>query len=1078
MTKRTQVWTRALLVVLGGSATPAMVAADEVSRSSELHRHILAFADEALGTSGSSPDFRERLRQFEATLVALQPDERLALERKLLTVRLMAEEGLSWPARAAALNRRKLVPVVTGSGCGSPLSAEDVTTELRVGQELWLRTTADSRTGWIAVSTAGSSFDTTIEVWSGCPESGGERLATADDELGLQAQLTLRRTPAEALWVRLAGWGQDHGTLIASLGGPSSGIAGRVLREGTQTGLEQRIVRAWSTGGVFAGGVATDSSGAFAFGSLAPGAYFVSTFPYPTWETGLLDELYDDVPCPGGMPNGCDPDLATPVLVVDGEMTTDIDFELGPGGRIAGRVVEAGTNHPLGGLVLSAYNPNGGLVARATTDGAGRYVVAGLAGATWLVVEGASSHRSEVWDDVPCGLFCDPTVGALISAEAGSTVVDIDFALDRLGAISGKVVRAADGTALPGVQVLLQRALGTAAPDGQASTPGTGAAVGLTTTNSLGEYEVGGLDPGNYYVATRNYAGYQDEVWQDHPCPAVCNLSVGEPVAVELAGTTSGIDFGLDRLGSISGAVIDALTGEAVDSGSVYVLNAAGVVVRTGSVHDGSYLIEQLQSEAHKVLFVGWLHRGMLFDGIDCPSAPSGCPLELGADVVVAAEAVTSGIDFEVVPLGGLSGTVVPSAGSDPIVGYELAVWNLAGGLAYVGGGATPSWELAGIAPGEYHVTVTHPDYADELYDNLPCPGGTPADCDPGGLASAVTVASGATTPGIDFELELMGSVAGVLTRASDGAEVSGQVEVFDLAGNLVSTGHTWGGAYRVGGLPTGDYHVKASSNELSSRLFDDVPCPHLCDVTAGTVVSVVAGATASGIDIALPAQGHITGFVAAAAGPPPTQGLLLVVSGSDGNPHRFSWLGAGGEYQIAVEEGTHYVAVLPEVDFVEQVYDGINCPSGCSPTSGTPVVVLPALATTGIDFELEPLTGIVGVVTDSGGRPLSGVAVDVWLPNGAWTTSAVTGSNGRYRIPATTGIFYLSTDNGFGAIDRVWAEVECPLGPAYLGLCDPLEGDSVSPQGGLAQGIDFLLTRVPLFHDGFESGDTSAWSQ
>ena len=63
--------------------------------------------------------------------------------------------------------------------------------------------------------------------------------------------------------------------------------------------------------------------------------------------------------------------------------------------------------------------------------------------------------------------------------------------------------------------------------------------------------------------------------------------------------------------------------------------------------------------------------------------------------------------------------------------------------------------------------------------------------------------------------------------------------------------------------------------------------------------------------------------------------------------------------------------------------------------------------------------------------------------------------------------------------IDEVFDNLPCPLGPAFLGLCDVTPGTPVIVRAGqpATSGIDFVLSVEYLFADRFESGDTSRWS-
>lgn len=1031
----------------------------------ELHAEISKLANELREPVVALPTVRAALRRHHQELIGLDPELRQEFERKVWALSLVADQhehgrhdAPSRPASAASPHDR--VPAGRHTSCREALvGARGALAELAPGGELWIRASADQGPEWTHVSTTGSDFDTTIEVWSGCPEQGGSKLAVADDERGLLAEITVAVAPGEPRWLRVHGWRGVGGTLVVTLNGSAGTISGRAVREDTQAPLTQRFVRVWEPNGNFAGAAQVDVGGGYVVGGLAPGPYRVSTLTYPGWSLGLLDELYDDQACPGGVPTGCDLATGAPVVVAAGEATTGIDISLAVGGRIAGRILETGTNLPIAGVLVSAYNPAGGLVAAATTDGAGRYLLAGLAGEVFVTAE-ASVHLSEIYDDIPCGIWCHPTTGTALQTVGGVTIAGIDFSLRRYGAIAGRVTHAATGEPIPGAVV------GVSGPSQR-----------TVSTDSGGDYLVGGLPPGKYFVSTQTYGAYEDEVWDGVPCPGACVPSSGDAVVVTSEATTTGIDFVLDRRGGIAGFVTDILSGEPVNGARVDVLDVASSFQSSVYTSNGTYSVAGLRPGNYKVVVLDPNYRGMLYDGVDCPaSVATACPLALGTAVQVLPEVVTSGINFSLQPLGRLSGTVATSG--SPIYYYRIVVWTVAGEYVKEKHFWTLDWVLGGIAPGDYYVTVSHPGYAGELFDNLPCLAGSPSVCDPGGLATVVTATSGSVTTGIDFVLDPMGSITGVLSRASDGVAVSGIVEVFDEAGLLVYSGAAQG-AYAVTGLPTGNYHVKGSSYAHSSRLYDDVPCPTLCDVTAGTSVPVVMGSITTGVDIALPANGTIQGNAGSAAGPMPPA-VKVAVADLNGNDYDSWWIDGGGPYNIELAEGTYYVMALPQGGhFQDQIFNGIDCPSsGCTLDLATPVVVQAGATTSAIDFALEPLTGIVGQVVDSQDQPVPGVAIDLWSSTGAWLASATTGPNGRYRLTANGGSFFVSTDNGMGALDELWLGVACPFGPAYLGLCNPLDGDVVKlTSGGLVTGIDFVLEGVPIFLDGFESGDTSTWS-
>ena len=108
---------------------------------------------------------------------------------------------------------------------------------------------------------------------------------------------------------------------------------------------------------------------------------------------------------------------------------------------------------------------------------------------------------------------------------------------------------------------------------------------------------------------------------------------------------------------------------------------------------------------------------------------------------------------------------------------------------------------------------------------------------------------------------------------------------------------------------------------------------------------------------------------------------------------------------------------------------------------------------------------------------------VDIWSLTGRPVVSAITSAAGTYFLELPAGGYFASTDAGNGLLmDEVFDDLPCP-GPAFAGFCDPTTGTviDVTPGSagvpGVTTGIDFSLGSSVVFSDGFESGDTSAWS-
>ena len=163
---------------------------------------------------------------------------------------------------------------------------------------------------------------------------------------------------------------------------------------------------------------------------------------------------------------------------------------------------------------------------------------------------------------------------------------------------------------------------------------------------------------------------------------------------------------------------------------------------------------------------------------------------------------------------------------------------------------------IGSLSAGTYSVRVTsETGYVAELHDNLPC---IASDC-PTTAGTPVVLADGGSAT-INFALAPEGRIAGTVSRTGSGALAGASVSIYNASTSLVKSVTTdAAGAYVANGLAAGNYFVR-----VGNELYNDKPCLLSCMIAAGTPVAVTAGATTSGIDIALPRGGSISGTVVA----------------------------------------------------------------------------------------------------------------------------------------------------------------------------------------------------------------------
>jgi hypothetical protein len=254
-----------------------------------------------------------------------------------------------------------------------------------------------------------------------------------------------------------------------------------------------------------------DETGAYEVKGLHAGTYFVVT---DGWD--LIDELYDDIPCPGG---SCEIATGTPIVVAAGATTSGIDFVMEQGGRISGAATDAVSSAPLGTVEVFVFARSGDTavqVGEGETNYRGSYFVEGLPSGTYYAFSNKYWYLDEIYDDIPCpGGQCSAdlvaTLGTPIAVTAGAETTEIDFALmprvdtDPPDAPSDFNVVVDAHTAW----LTWWPAWGGAAAAGYVleagPAPGTTTVSVSTNTSYPLPYRVSGVAPGRYYVRVRGW---------------------------------------------------------------------------------------------------------------------------------------------------------------------------------------------------------------------------------------------------------------------------------------------------------------------------------------------------------------------------------------------------------------------------------------------------------------------------------------------------------------------------------------------------------------------------------------------
>ncbi len=818
-------------------------------------------------------------------------------------------------------------------------------------------------------------------------------------------------------------------------------ITGRVTDDSTGSGIENVCIGAYeydsNTGSInFVVAYCTDANGDYVLPGV-PTNVDIILEAYPPYGENYLGEWYDNAPTP---------EQATPINLSQGETQSGVDFGLAPGAIIEGRVTDDSTGNGIENIYIYvySYDASQGGVQRdyswwEDTDANGDYQVMGLPAGTYAVraYPYRTNYISEWYDDV-----LDPDHATLITLGNGETRSGVDFGLAPGAIIEGRVTDDSTGNGIENIYIYVY-----SYDASQGGVQWDYSWWGYTDAN--GDYQVMGLPAGTYAVRDYPYGTNYIHEWYDDV------LDPDQATLITLAAeeTRSGVDFGLAPGAIIEGRVTDDSTGNGIENVSVgayaYDANQGGVQWSYSlwgyTNANGDYQVMGLPAGTYVVRAdtYGTNYISEWYDDV------------LGSDqaalITLAAEETRSGVNFGLSQGGSVTGVVRDSQGN-PLGGIQVSVSDYDTGYGFGGAqseAGTGAYTITGLPSGDYRVSVGGSGYLTEYYNNTP-------DYN---SASRVTVTAPDTTTGIDFSLELGGSITGVvrdnLGNPLGGIQVSvSDYDIFTWPRSAMSEAGT--GAYTIKGLPSGDYRVSAGgSGGYLTEYYNNAP-----DYYSASRVTVTAPDTTTGIDFSLDPGGIITGTVYDETFTAIGGVSVYAVSTTQG----WSW---GTSSSTSPGNVGVYEFTVPPATYILVRAGGSSWPSGnCYiyewwqeqelEANATPVTVAAGEVASGIDFTLAPAGSIAGSVIDSGGTGIPGIVVDIRDPvSGRELSNTSTSATGDYQISCLDTGEYI-----------VFAGLSCS---SYQGeyYNDALDFFSATPvtvgQSQDVTGIDFSLAYAPV---------------
>ncbi len=454
-------------------------------------------------------------------------------------------------------------------------------------------------------------------------------------------------------------------------------------------------------------------------------------------------------------------------------------------GTVSGTVTRSANSIPVIGVSVTMCTESACYAA--TTNAIGAYSISAPAGAYYLYTQNSVGLIDEIYNNIQCRGYCNYREVSGITAlvvTSGGTLTNRNFALDVGGSVAGTIINAATSAPVAGVTVYAYYV--------QFDYP---TSVAYATTNAAGVYSIGGLATGSYYLATNIANGLINEIYNNVQCVGECDSDMvatsGQAVPVTQGVPTSGINFALDRGGSVSGTVRNSATSAPLVSVAVHVVAVLqGRPIEAGNANTngaGQYTVTGLPTGTYTAYtrnqgsFINEVYNGIQCLE-DCEDTLWESP---GTPIPVTAGALTPNRNFDLEPGGVISGVVTRTATSAPLayVQVRALIRDTAGEERFVGSASTNAsgaYSIPRLMTGTYYLYTddSYNDSVNEIFADVPCLGQCRSE-QAIERGTGVAVTAGATISGRNFALDLGGKLSGTV-RSGGGAPIdSAYVSVY-----------------------------------------------------------------------------------------------------------------------------------------------------------------------------------------------------------------------------------------------------------------------------------------------------------
>jgi ELWxxDGT repeat protein len=386
----------------------------------------------------------------------------------------------------------------------------------------------------------------------------------------------------------------------------------------------------------------TSTDGRYTSPALHPDSYYVSS----GGSNGFLYAAHPDVECTDR--TVCQ-SAGIPVPVEIGGAVTGIDLILSYGsGRIGGTITDR-NGAPFNAASVQLLTSAGVMIYSDFTQD-GRYMFIGLNPGTYYVRVIDELYPNVDCFAVPCS-FAGATPIVITSREA--VIVNMQSRSQRTS-ISGRLIDAVTSEQIYPATVTLYDSAGKE----------------LSRDDDWSMYEVSAISRGSSFYVVASAYSYVKAAHPSAKLRCAAAPCVMPPGAVALpGGVSTGIDIRLERAGSISGAVTNALTGSRVAGAVVSLYDGTTLVQTTWTSPLGAYRFDGLWGP-YRAVAEHPHFRSQLYAGRDCAG---GCDVSTGEVVDVLAATTRADVNFAIKPFqGAFRGKVTDQSTGMPFSGATV----------------------------------------------------------------------------------------------------------------------------------------------------------------------------------------------------------------------------------------------------------------------------------------------------------------------------------------------------------------------------------------------------------------------